>query len=182
MPQDASHLVWIDLEMTGLDPLRHRIIEMACVVTTSDLELVAMGPELVVFQTDDILDEMDEWCVNQHGQSGLTTRVRQSTLTEAQAEQKMLDFIKQYVPENASPMCGNTIYQDRRFLNRYMPTLEGYFHYRLVDVSTLKILAERWAPEVTKKITKQASHRALDDIKESIEELKVYRKYFLKLP
>lgn len=181
MSQDAKNLVWLDLEMTGLDPREHRIIEMACVITNSQLDIVAEGPELIVSQPDALLDSMDEWCTRQHGQSGLTDKVRHSNLSEADAEQQMLAFVKQYVPENASPLCGNTIYQDRRFLSQYMPTLESYFHYRLLDVSTLKILAERWNPEVMKKITKKANHRALDDILESIEELKVYRDHWLSL-
>ncbi|WP_415894498.1 oligoribonuclease [Neptuniibacter sp. PT8_73] len=167
--------------MTGLEPKTDVIIEIATIVTDSDLNILAEGPTLAIHQTDEILDGMDEWCTNQHGKSGLTQRVKDSQVTEAQAEAQTIEFLKQYLEAGASPMCGNSIGQDRRFLNKYMPELEAFFHYRNLDVSSLKELAKRWKPEVAKGVVKKGSHLALDDIKDSIEELKYYREHFIKL-
>ncbi|WP_415891453.1 oligoribonuclease [Neptuniibacter sp. SY11_33] len=167
--------------MTGLEPKTDVIIEIATIVTDSDLNILAEGPMLAIHQTDEILDGMDEWCTNQHGKSGLTQRVKDSQVTEAQAEAQTVEFLKQYLEAGASPMCGNSIGQDRRFLNKYMPELEAFFHYRNLDVSSLKELAKRWKPEVAKGVVKKGSHLALDDIKDSIEELKYYREHFIKL-
>ena len=179
---DASNLIWIDLEMTGLDPERDRIIEIATVVTDSGLDVIAEGPVLVVHQPAAILDHMDEWNTRHHGASGLTDRVRESAVDEATAEQLTLDFLARHVPPSASPMCGNSICQDRRFLARWMPRLEAFFHYRNLDVSTLKELCQRWSPVVAEGVTKGAAHRALDDITESIGELVYYRDHFIRLP
>lgn len=176
-----ENLIWIDLEMTGLEPKTDVIIEIATIVTDSDLNILAEGPMLAIHQTDEILDGMDEWCTNQHGKSGLTQRVKDSQVSEAQAEAQTVEFLKQYLEAGASPMCGNSIGQDRRFLNKYMPELEAFFHYRNLDVSSLKELAKRWKPEVAKGVVKKGSHLALDDIKDSIEELKYYREHFIKL-
>jgi oligoribonuclease len=181
MPADPDNLIWIDLEMTGLAPESDRIIEMATIVTDSQLKVLAEGPVLAVHQADDLLAAMDEWNTRHHGESGLTERVRASVLDEAQAEHETLEFLKLWVPPGASPMCGNSICQDRRFLARWMPELEAYFHYRNLDVSTLKELARRWAPAVAGAFTKQGAHRALDDIRESIAELDHYRAQFLRL-
>lgn len=179
MAVDAGNLIWIDLEMTGLVPERHRIIEIATVITNSQLDILAEGPVLAIHQADEELAAMDEWNTNQHGQSGLTQRVRESTMDEAGAESRTLDFLRQWVPEGESPMCGNSICQDRRFMARAMPRLEAYFHYRHLDVSTVKILCQRWAPQVAEGFDKESGHRALDDIHDSIDELRYYRKYFL---
>jgi len=176
-----QRLVWIDMEMTGLDPEKERIIELAAVVTEPDLTLVAEGPVLVVHQPDSLLDAMDKWNQSTHGRSGLIDKVKASTLTEAQAEERMLEFLAQHVPAGKSPMCGNTIGQDRRFMVRYMPRLEAFFHYRNLDVSTLKELALRWKPEVYRSFVKQARHEALADIYESIAELKHYREHFIRV-
>lgn len=182
MTQSSDNLIWIDLEMTGLNPEKERIIEIATVVTDSRLNLVAEGPVFAIHQADSLLSTMDSWNVKQHTSSGLVARVKESTVTESEAEQVTLEFLRRYVPEGKSPMCGNTVYQDRRFLTRYMPQLEKYFHYRLIDVSTLKELAMRWAPQVYSGVVKQSKHLALDDIKESIEELKYYReKLFVRV-
>lgn len=177
-----QRLIWIDLEMTGLKPEADRILEIATLVTDVNLNVLAEGPVLAVHQPDALLDGMDEWCRNQHGQSGLTARVRASAVTEAEAEDATLAFLAQWVLPGRSPMCGNTICQDRRFLARYMPRLERYFHYRHLDVSTLKELALRWAPEIAAAFTKQSSHLALDDIRDSVAELRHYRQHFLRLP
>ena len=179
MPQDPNALIWIDLEMTGLDTDKDRIIEVATIITDAELNTVAEGPVLVVHQSDDVLTAMDEWNTRTHGNTGLTERVRASTLNEADAESQTIAFLEQYVPKNKSPMCGNSICQDRRFLARTMPALEAYFHYRNLDVSSLKELALRWKPDILPGFTKKNTHKALDDIRESIEELKYYRQYLI---
>ncbi|TGG94055.1 oligoribonuclease [Natronospirillum operosum] len=175
-----TNLVWIDLEMTGLDPERERIIEIATIVTDDQLNILAEGPELVVSQPRSLLDAMDEWCVQHHGESGLTQRVLDSQITEAEAEAQTLAFLRKWVNPGCSPLAGNTIGQDRRFLVRYMPQLEAFMHYRNLDVSTLKILAKRWKPEILDGFSKRNTHRALDDIRESIEELRYYRTHFIR--
>lgn len=182
MPVSDTHLIWIDLEMTGLDPQNDCIIEIATVVTDSELNVLAEGPVLAIHQDDEILAGMDEWNTNQHGRSGLTARVRASTVTEGQAEAATLRFLEQWVPKGASPMCGNSICQDRRFLARAMPRLEAHFHYRNLDVSTLKELARRWAPPLADGFSKESRHLALDDIRDSIAELRYYRERFLRVP
>ncbi|HHW1845867.1 TPA: oligoribonuclease [Pseudomonas aeruginosa] len=179
--QNPQNLIWIDLEMTGLDPDRDVIIEMATIVTDSDLNTLAEGPAIAIHQPEEILAGMDEWNTRQHGQSGLTQRVRESTVSMAEAEAQTLAFLEQWVPKRSSPICGNSICQDRRFLYRHMPRLEGYFHYRNLDVSTLKELAARWAPQVRESFKKGNTHLALDDIRESIAELRHYRDHFIKL-
>jgi len=176
-----NNLVWLDLEMTGLDPERHVILEIASIVTDSELNVLAEGPVIAIHQSDDELAKMDDWCTQTHGQSGLTERVKQSPINTEQAEQQTLKFLQQWVKAGDSPLCGNSIGQDRRFLVRYMPKLEHYFHYRNLDVSSLKILAGLWAPDVKDSFQKQGTHRALDDIRESIAELIYYRKYLLKV-
>lgn len=180
MAQDQNSLVWLDMEMTGLDPGKDRIIEVAIVVTGSNLVAVAEAPVLVVHQTDAVLDAMDNWNKGTHARSGLIEKVKASSLDEATVEERFLAFLEQYVPAKTSPMCGNSICQDRRFLARHMPRLEAYFHYRNLDVSTLKELAKRWRPEIAKGVVKQGKHEALADIYDSIEELKHYRENFLK--
>jgi len=180
MAQDQNNLVWLDMEMTGLDPDKDCIIEVAIVVTDSQLNALSQAPVLVIHQADAILDAMDDWNKATHARSGLIDKVKASTLTEARAEEQMLAFLPQHVPAGTSPMCGNSICQDRRFLARCMPRLEAYFHYRNLDVSTLKELAKRWKPDVAKGLVKQGKHEALADIYESIEELKYYREHFLK--
>jgi oligoribonuclease len=180
MPQDSQHLIWIDLEMTGLDPDNDLILEIATIVTDKDLSILAQGPVLAVHQPDSALAAMDEWNLKHHGQSGLIDRVKASTIDDAEAERLTIEFLKQWVPGKTSPMCGNSIGQDRRFLYRYMPKLEAYFHYRNIDVSTLKELAARWAPEIQKGFNKESRHQALEDIVESIEELRYYREHFIK--
>ncbi len=181
MPQDQNNLVWLDMEMTGLDPDKDRIIEMAIVITDGALNELGVGPVLVVRQPDALLEGMDSWNKSTHGKSGLIDKVKASSLTEPQAEEQMLAFVAQFVPSRASPMCGNSICQDRRFLARYMPRLEAWFHYRNLDVSSIKELARRWRPELYKALAKQGRHEALADIRESIEELRYYRDNFLKL-
>ena len=181
MAQNDNHLVWLDMEMTGLDPERDRIIELAMIVTDGNLETVAESPVWVVHQPDAVLDAMDEWNKNTHGKSGLIERVRASALDEAAVEAAALSFMRDYVPQRISPMCGNSIGQDRRFMVRYMPGLEDWFHYRNIDVSTLKELCRRWTPEVAKGFEKESAHTALADIRESIEELKYYREKFIRL-
>ncbi|MBM3344720.1 MAG: oligoribonuclease [Betaproteobacteria bacterium] len=181
MAQDPNNLIWIDMEMSGLDPDKERILEIAIVVTTSQLELVAEAPVLVVHQSDAVLDAMDDWNKGTHGKSGLIDRVKAAALTEAQAEAQMIAFLERYVPPKVSPICGNSVHQDRRFLVRYMPRLEDYFLYRNLDVSTLKELARRWKPEVMAGLTKHGKHEALADIHESIDELRYYREHILKI-
>ena len=175
MPYSAQNLVWIDLEMTGLDPQQDRIIEIATLVTDKDLNLLAEGPVLAVHQSDAVLAMMDEWNQRTHGKSGLVKRVKESTLLEAAVQRATLDFLHQWLPARASPICGNSICQDRRFLARWMPELERFFHYRNLDVSTVKELAARWSPESLRKLKKEGSHQALDDIRESVAELRHYR-------
>jgi oligoribonuclease len=182
MPQDANNLIWIDLEMTGLDTQKDAIIEIATIVTDSALNVLAEGPVIAIHQSDAVLAGMDEWNTTQHGKSGLTQRVKDSRIDETTAERQTLAFLEQYVPKGKSPMCGNSICQDRRFLARCMPALEAFFHYRNLDVSSVKELAGRWAPAVAKGFTKTSSHLALDDIRDSIAELKYYREHFIKLP
>lgn len=181
MAQDQNHLIWLDMEMTGLDPDRDHIIELAVVVTNGKLETVAEGPVIAVHQPDAVLDGMDEWNKNTHGRSGLIERVRASDVDEQEAERRMLAFVKEHVAARVSPMCGNSICQDRRFMARYMPQLEAWFHYRNLDVSTLKELARRWRPEIAKAVEKKGKHEALADIYESIAELAHYRDRFLRL-
>lgn len=180
MAVDSSNLIWIDLEMTGLDPDYHLIIEIATIITDKNLNILAEGPVLAVNQPDAALDVMDEWNQVHHGSSGLINRVKGSRLDEAKVEKQTIAFLGQWVPANVSPICGNSICQDRRFLYRHMPTLEAYFHYRNLDVSTLKILAGQWAPELLDGFKKKEAHKALDDIIESIAELKYYRQHFIK--
>lgn len=180
--QNAQNLAWLDMEMTGLNPEHDRIIEVAMIITDSDLNVLAQSEVFVIHQPDNIIDHMDVWNTATHNRTGLVARVKASTLTEAQAEEKLLDFISAWIPEKSSPMCGNSIHQDRRFMVRYMPRLEAYFHYRNLDVSTLKELAKRWNPAIAKGVTKKGAHQALDDIKESIEEMAYYREHFLKIP
>ena len=180
MAQDSQHLIWIDLEMTGLNPDSDLIIEIATVVTDKDLNILAQGPVLAVHQSDAALAAMDDWNQKHHGESGLIDRVKASNINDAEAERLTIEFLKLWVPENTSPICGNSIGQDRRFLYRYMPKLEAYFHYRNIDVSTLKELAARWAPEVKNGFNKESSHQALEDIIESIEELRYYREHFIR--
>ena len=179
MAQNTNHLVWLDMEMTGLDPERERIIELAMIVTDSELNVLAESPSWAVHQSEALLDAMDAWNKGTHGRSGLIERVRASTLDESAAETLALDFVRQYVPKGASPLCGNTIGQDRRFMVRYMPRLESWFHYRNLDVSTLKELCKRWKPEMAKGFVKRSAHTALADIRESIEELRYYRQHFI---
>jgi len=181
MTQDANNLVWIDLEMTGLDTQTDRIIEIATIVTDASLNILAEGPVIAIHQSDAVLAAMDEWNTTQHAGSGLTRRVHESRIDEAQAEQLTLSFLSNHVPANASPMCGNSICQDRRFLARCMPELERFFHYRNLDVSTLKELARRWAPAVANGFVKQSTHLALDDVRDSIRELQYYREQLFKL-
>ena len=175
MAQDPSNLIWIDLEMTGLDPERHRIIEAATAVTDSELEILAHGPDLVIHQPESVLADMDRWNTEHHTRSGLLDEVRASRCAAAEAERRTIEFLERWVPSGASPICGNSVCQDRRFLHRHMPRLEQWFHYRSLDVSTLKILAQRWAPEAAAAFEKANAHRARDDVLESIRELRHYR-------
>ncbi len=178
-----SNLVWIDLEMTGLSPQNDRIIEIATIVTDIHLNIVAEGPEIVIHQSDERLAAMDEWNTKTHGDSGLIEKVRESTVDEAEAERRTLSFVRRYATKNRSPLCGNAICQDRRFLDRYMPELSGFLHYRHLDVSTIKELAKRWRPDLVNSHMKKSTHRAKDDILESIEELRRYRdSFFLTNP
>jgi len=175
-----TNLIWIDLEMTGLDPRRDRIIEIATVVTDENLHVIAEGPVFAIHQSNELLNGMDEWNTNQHNKSGLVQRVQESVITEEIAQQRTLDFLREHTATNKSPMCGNSIWQDRRFLAAYMPELESYFHYRMVDVSTLKELALRWAPSIYNGLKKESAHLALSDVHDSINELRYYREHLLK--
>jgi len=177
---DENNLIWIDLEMTGLDTQNDQIIEIATVVTDSNLAILAQGPVIAIHQPDQIMNAMDAWNTSHHGDSGLTSRVNHSTTTAEDAERETLKFLRQYVAPGKSPMCGNSICQDRRFMARLMPELEAFFHYRNLDVSTLKELARMWKPELTGGFVKKGAHLALDDILESIEELKYYREYLIR--
>ncbi|MGF1694065.1 oligoribonuclease [Vibrio kyushuensis] len=181
MSFSEQNLIWVDLEMTGLDPETHKIIEIATVVTDGELNILAEGPVLAIHQTEDELDKMDEWCTTTHNGSGLVERVRQSKVTEQQAISQTIEFLEKWVPKGKSPICGNSIGQDRRFLYKHMPELEQYFHYRYIDVSTLKELTRRWKPEVLDGFSKSGSHLALDDIRESIAELQYYRKTIISI-
>ena len=178
--KNDQNLIWLDCEMTGLDPDNERLIEIAVVITGPNLEPRIEGPVLVIHQSDALLDKMDNWNKGTHGKSGLIDKVKASTLSEAEAEAEILAFLKKYVPKATSPLCGNTISQDRRFLVKYMPKLDAFFHYRNIDVSTFKELAKRWRPEVYKSFKKQQKHTALADVHESIDELEHYREHFLK--
>ena len=182
MNPDPSNLIWIDLEMTGLIPERHRIIEIATIVTDAHLNVLAEGPVIAVHQPEAELAAMDEWNTRQHGASGLTQRVRDSRIGESEAQALTLEFLRRWVPAGKSPMCGNSICQDRRFLARWMPELERHFHYRNLDVSTLKELCARWAPQLAQGFSKTSSHLALDDVRDSIAELAYYRDTFIRLP
>lgn len=181
MAQNQNYLVWLDMEMTGLNPDTDRVIEIAMVITDANLETVVESPVLVVRQPDSVLDGMDAWNKSTHAKSGLIDKVKASTLDEVAAQAQLLEFLKEYVPQRTSPMCGNSICQDRRFMARWLPQLEAYFHYRNIDVSTLKELAKRWKPEIANGIKKHGKHEALADIYESIEEMRHYRDNFLKL-
>ena len=182
MAKSKKNLIWIDLEMTGLDTNNDYIIEIATIVTDGDLNVIAEGPMIAIHQSDETLEAMDEWNTRQHGGSGLVDLIRATRVTEAEAEQQTLDFLKEHVPAGVSPMCGNSICQDRRFMARIMPELEAYFHYRNLDVSSFKELARRWAPKVEKSFKKKSSHLAMDDVKDSIRELQHYREHLIKLP
>ncbi len=177
----ADNLIWVDLEMTGLEPDSDKVIEIATIVTDKDLNVLAEGPVIAIHQPDEVLENMNQWCIDHHGRSGLTERVRQSDIDEETASQLTIDFLRQWVPEGKSPMCGNSICQDRRFMAKHMPSLEAYFHYRHVDVSTIKELARRWKPQILKGFTKKATHLAMDDIRESIAECAYYREHFIDL-
>ena len=182
MNPNPSNLIWIDLEMTGLVPERHHVIEIATLVTDQHLNTLAEGPVIAVYQPDAELEAMDEWNTTQHGRSGLVRRVRESATGETEAERLTLEFLRLWVPAGRSPMCGNSICQDRRFLARWMPDLERHFHYRNLDVSTLKELCHRWAPSIARGFNKESKHLALDDVKDSIAELRYYRENFLRIP
>lgn len=177
---NEMNLIWVDMEMSGLDPQANRILEVAMVITDAQLQTLAVAPVMVIHQSDAVLDAMDSWNKGTHGKSGLIDKVKASTTTEASAEEALLDFLKGYLPAGKSPMCGNTVHQDRRFLARYMPKLESFFHYRNIDVSTIKELCRRWNPELMKGFEKRGAHTALADIQESIEELEFYRRNWIE--
>lgn len=179
--QGKHNLIWIDLEMTGLEPETDVIIEIATIVTDGQLNVLAEGPVLAIHQPDSIIDNMDEWNTKTHGNSGLVQRVKDSKINEQEAVKQTIEFLQQYIGKGISPMCGNSVHQDRRFLNKYMPELEDFFHYRNIDVSTLKELARRWAPEKLTGLEKKGSHQALDDIRESIDEMKFYRQNIMSI-
>ena len=181
MSVNDQNLVWIDMEMTGLDPETCVVLEIATIVTDAQLNILATGPVIAIHQSNEVLENMDEWCVNTHGATGLTQRCKDSTINVDEASQLTIDFLNDYVPAGKSPLCGNTIGQDRRFLVKYMPTLEAYFHYRNIDVSTIKELTARWKPEIAKGFKKKGVHLALDDIIESIEEMRYYRETVFKI-
>lgn len=181
MAANAENLIWVDLEMTGLEPATDRVIEIATIVTDKELNILAEGPVIAIHQSDAVLAAMDDWNQEHHGASGLIDRVRASKHSEDDAISETIAFLEQYVPQGKSPMCGNSIGQDRRFLNKYMPKLEDYFHYRNVDVSTIKELVRRWQPELMKEFKKQNTHQALDDIRESVAELQFYRERVFKI-
>jgi oligoribonuclease len=178
---NKENLIWIDLEMTGLDPKQDKVIEIATIVTDKHLNVLAEGPTIAIHQSDDVLNQMDEWNTSHHGKSGLTQRVKDSQFCEADAVAETLAFLKQYLPASSSPMCGNTICQDRRFLAEHMQELEEFFHYRHIDVSTIKELVARWQPDLLKGFSKKGCHLAMDDIRESIAELVYYREHFIKI-
>jgi len=180
MSNVENRLIWLDLEMTGLQPEHDRIIEIATIVTDNNLNIIAEGPVLAIHQPAELLAGMDAWCTKQHTQSGLVKRVQESAINDADAEAQTLAFLQQHLKAGESPLCGNSVHQDRRFLYRYMPKLAEFFHYRNLDVSTLKILAQRWAPEVAGGLKKESTHLALQDIRDSIDELRYYREHFLK--
>jgi len=180
MTCNDTNLIWLDLEMTGLEPEIDVVLEIATIVTDSQLNILAEGPVFAISQSDHVLDNMSDWCIEHHGASGLTQRCRESNVSLAEATKQTIAFVEQYVPKGKSPMCGNSIGQDRRFINKYMLDFEDYFHYRNLDVSTVKELARRWKPEVLDKVVKTGAHLALDDIRESIAELKVYQEHFFK--
>jgi oligoribonuclease len=181
MTCNNTNLIWLDLEMTGLEPETDVVLEIATIITDSQLNILAEGPVFAISQPGEVLDTMSEWCIEHHGKSGLTKRCRESKVSLAEATKQTITFVEQYVPKGKSPMCGNSIGQDRRFINKYMPDFEDCFHYRNLDVSTVKELARRWKPEVLGKVVKTGAHLALDDIRESIAELKVYQEHFFKI-
>ena len=181
MAADSNNLIWVDMEMSGLDPAIERVLEVAIVITDTQLNTVAEGPVIVVHQPAAVLDAMDAWNKSTHAKSGLIERVKASRLTEADADAQLVEFLKQHVPAGVSPLCGNSVHQDRRFMVKYLPAFEAYFHYRNLDVSTLKELMRRWKPELAAGMTKHGRHEALADVNESIDELKYYREHFLKL-
>jgi len=176
-----TNLIWLDLEMTGLEPEIDVVLEIATIITDSQLNILAEGPVFAISQSDKVLDNMSDWCIEHHGKSGLTQRCRESKVSLAEATKQTITFVEQYAPKGKSPMCGNSIGQDRRFINKYMPDFEDCFHYRNLDVSTVKELARRWKPEVLDKVVKTGAHLALDDIRESIDELKVYQAHFFNI-
>lgn len=181
MAYNDTNLIWLDLEMTGLEPETDVILEIASIVTDSQLNIIEEGPVFAIYQSDDVLNNMNQWCIEHHGQSGLTQRCKDSSIDLDTVIKETIKFVEQYVPKGKSPMCGNSIGQDRRFINKYMPEFEDFFHYRNIDVSTVKELARRWKPDVLEQVIKTGAHLALDDIRESIAELKIYQEHFFKI-